>query len=208
MRRCLPFLLAISPACKVKDPPPVTEAWTDNFDHETFGTIYYRSGPGYEVTDGTLSAKCAHNHPLWLRKKLPRDVRIELDCWSTEPRGDLKVEVFGDGHSFDPDGGAYTATGYEVIFGGWYNTKSIIARLDEHGKDVVARVDPKVVPNQHYHWKIERRGKTITWFVDDMQKPFLEFVDEHPLEGMGHDYFGFNNWETDTWFDNLAVTPL
>jgi hypothetical protein len=206
VRRCL-VVLAIA-ACKVKDPPPVTETWTDTFDHESFGKNYYKSGPGYTVTDGKLSAKGAHNHPLWLRKKLPRDVRIEFDTWSTEGRGDLKIEVFGDGHSFDPDGGAYTATGYEVIFGGWYNTKSIIARLDEHGKDVVARLDPKVVPNQHYHWRIERRGKNLTWFVDDMTKPFLELVDTAPLEGMGHQYFGFNNWETDTWFDNLVVTPL
>lgn len=207
-------------ACKVKDPPPITERWTDTFDHEAFGKDYYKSGKGYEVTDGKLSAKGAHNHPLWLRKKLTRDVQIEFDTWSTEARGDLKVEVFGDGHSYDPDGGAYMATGYEVIFGGWYNTKSIIARLDEHGTEMAARNDVKVVPNQHYHWKIERRGQKITWWIDDragasqqtpasgVTVPFLEYVDNHPLEGFGHEYFGFNNWETDTWFDNLVITPL
>ena len=194
--------------CKVKDPPPVTEAWSDTFDRASVGGDYYKSGPGYEVTHGALSAHGAHNHPMWLRKKLPHDVRIEFDCWSTESRGDIKVEVFGDGKSYDPDGGAYTATGYEVIFGGWYNTKSIIARLDEHGKDVVARTEPKVEPNRHYHWRIERTGKLLRWYVDDMQTPFLQYEDPHPLEGPGHDYFGFNNWETDTWFANLVVTPL
>jgi hypothetical protein len=208
MRGWLVLLVPVLAACKVKDPPPITERWTDPFDHEAFGKDYYKTGPGYEVTDGKLSAKGAHNHPLWLRKKLTRDIQIEFDCWSTEPRGDLKIELLGDGHSFDPDGGAYMATGYEVIFGGWYNTKSIIARLDEHGSEVAARADTKVVPNQHYHWKIERRGKNVTWWIDDTTKPFLEYVDEHPLEGMGHEYFGFNNWETDTWFDNLVVTPL
>jgi hypothetical protein len=206
--RAWPVVLLTLVACKVKDPPPVTEPWTDAFDRMAIGGDYYKSGPGYALTDGALSARGAHNHPLWLRKKLPRDIRIELDCWSNEPRGDLKVEIFGDGRSYDPDGGAYTATGYEVIFGGWFNTKSIIARLDEHGADVAARLEPKVVAERHYHWKIERKGRLLRWFVDDMQSPFLVYDDVHPLEGVGHEYFAFNNWEADTWFDNLSVTPL
>lgn len=206
MRRWL-LLVAIA-ACKVKDPPPVTETWTDNFERNTPGRNYYKTGPGYTVDDHALNARGAHNHPLWLRKKLPRDVRIEFDCWSNEERGDIKVEVFGDGRSYDPDGGRYMATGYEVIFGGWFNSKSIIARLDEHGKDVVQNVALKVQPTRHYHWRIERLGRKLTWFVDDMQTPFLVLDDPSPLENQGHEYFGFNNWETDTWFDNLVITPL
>jgi hypothetical protein len=216
VRRWLVVLAALGvfAACKVKDPPPITDtAWRDSFDRTKPGRDYYKTGPGYDVADGALSARGAHNHPLWLRRKLPHDVRIEFDCWSNgtpdQPqRGDIKVEVFGDGKSFDPDGGRYTATGYEVIFGGWFNSKSIIARLDEHGKDVVERVDPKVQRGRHYHWKIERVGNKLTWWIDDMQTPFLVMDDPHPLEATGHEYFGFNNWETDTWFDNLVVTPL
>src|SRR5689334_22323728 len=34
-------------ACKVKDPPPVTETWTDNFERNTPGRNYYKTGPGY-----------------------------------------------------------------------------------------------------------------------------------------------------------------
>jgi Farnesoic acid 0-methyl transferase len=202
------LLLVICVGCKVKDPPPITGTWTDTFDREHTGGDYYKTGPGYEVTDGALSAHGAHNHPLWLRKKLTRDIRVEFDAWSNEPRGDIKVELFGDGHSYDPDGGRYMASGYEVIFGGWYNAKSIIARMDEHGKDVAQRLEPKVVAKQHYHWKLERQGQKVTWWIDDMQTPFLVYDDPHPLEGVGHEYLGFNNWETDTWFDNLVVTPL
>ncbi len=201
-------LIALAMGCKVKDPPPITDTWKDAFDREALGHDYYKTGDGFAVTNGAMSARGAHNHPLWLRKKLPHDVRIELDCWSNENRGDIKVELFGDGHSYDPDGGAYTATGYELIFGGWFNSKSIIARLDEHGKDVVARVEPKVVATRHYHWKIERVGTKITWWIVDLQTPFLVYDDPHPLENTGHEYLGFNNWETDTWFDNLVITPL
>lgn len=205
MRLLLVLALA---ACKVKDPPPIREVWTDDFARTAPGAEYYASGDGYTVRDGALSAKGAYNHPLWLRRKLPRDVRIELEAWSTSPRGDIKVEVFGDGRSYDPDRGAYTATGYELIFGGWSNSKSIIARLDEHAPDVVARTDVRVVPNQRSRWRIERRGRLLRWWIDDMTTPFLALDDLRPLEGAGHEYFAFNNWETDTWFDNLVITPL
>ena len=98
------------------------------------------------------------------------------------------------------------ATGYEIIFGGWFNSKSIIARLDEHGKDMVENTSLKVEPTRRYHWRIERIGKKLSWYVDD--KIFLEYDDPNALEGTGHEYFGFNNWESDTWFDNLVITPL
>jgi Farnesoic acid 0-methyl transferase len=173
-------------ACKVREQPPITEAWQDDFD-AGIGEVFYATGDGYHVERGALSARGAHNHPLWLRKKLPHDVQIDLDAWSTEPRGDIKIEV---------------------IFGGWFNTKSIVARLDEHGSDVVQRTEPKVIANRHYHWRIERRHNALTWYVDDMTTPFLRYEDPRPLESTGHEYFGFNNWETDTWFDNLVITPL
>jgi hypothetical protein len=207
MRRWLPISVVLV-ACKVKEPPPISSSWYDGFERDSLGDNYRATGDGYRLDAGQLSAKGAHNHPLWLRKVLPRNVRIEFDAWSTEPRGDIKVELFGDGRSYDADGGAYTATGYEVIFGGWGNSKSIIARLDEHGTDLAQRVDIKVVPNKHYHWRIERQQETVKWFIDDMTKPFLELVDREPLQGDGHEYFAFNNWETDTWFDNLVITPL
>jgi hypothetical protein len=204
--RWLAILLVLA-ACKVREQPPITQSWQYDFE-AGMGEVFYATGDGYHVEHGALSARGAHNHPLWLRKKLPRNVRIELDAWSTDPRGDIKIEVFGDGHSYDADGGRYTATGYEVIFGGWSNTRSMVARLDEHGNEMVQRTEPKVVANQRYHWRIERRGNAVTWFIDDMTTPFLRYDDPRSLEGEGHEYLGINNWETDTWFDNLVITPL
>jgi hypothetical protein len=206
MRCWLAFVVVIA-ACKVREQPPITAAWRHDFA-AGLGGMFYATGAGYRVVSGALSARGAHNHPLWLRAKLPRDVRVELDAWTTEPRGDIKVELFGDGHSYDPDGGRYTATGYELIFGGWFNSRSMIARLDEHGTEQVQRTEPKVVPNQRYRWRIERRHNVLTWFVDDLATPFLRYEDPRPLEGGGHEYFAFNNWQTDTWFDDLVITPL
>lgn len=192
--------------CKVKDPPPIDAPWTDDFARDVVGTNYYDTGGMYRVTDGALSARGSYNHPLWLRKKLPRDVKIELTAWSNSPDGDIKVEVFGDGRSYDPDKGGYEATGYVLVFGGWKNSKSILARLDEHGQELAERARPRVEPGRRYRWTIIRQGKTIAWQIDG--EPFLSYEDRQPLEGPGHEYFGFNNWESDSWFDDLVITPL
>jgi hypothetical protein len=94
------------------------------------------------------------------------------------------------------------------VFGGWKNSKSIIARMDEHGDEMVARTTPRVVARQRYHWRIIRRRDTIEWFIDDMNRPFLTYKDPKPLAGVGHEYFAYNNWEADTWFDNLLIKRL
>jgi hypothetical protein len=199
---------ALAASCKVKELPPITATWHDQFARDSLGPEWNATGKGYQLVDGALSARGAHNHPLWLRRKLPRDVRIELDVWSNDEAGDLKLEVFGDGSSYDANGGAYKSTGYVLIFGGWHNSKSMIARQDEHGKEAAERTLPRVVAKQKYHWRIERSGRRLSWFIDDLQAPFLEYVDPRPLEGEGHEAFAINNWETDTYFDNLTITPL
>jgi len=193
-------------SCKVKDPPPITSEWRDDFARDVVGTSYYDSGGSYQIVDGALSAKGAHNHPLWLRRKLPRDVRIELTAWSDSPDGDIKVEVFGDGKSYDPNAGRYTASSYVLVFGGWHNSKSIIARMDEHGDEIVERVTPRVERGRKYRWTITRQGRSLDWRIDG--EPFLHYDDKQPLDGPGHEYFAFNDWESDAWFDDVVITPL
>ncbi len=199
----------LAPACKVRESPPIESSYLDSFDRASLGPDWTRTGSGYHLRDGALNAHGAHNHPLWLARRLPAgDLQIDLDAWSTSPDGDIKLEVFGDGRSFDPDGNRYTATGYVIGMGGWKNTTSFIARLDEHGTEMVKRPLPRVVANQRYHWRIIRRRDTIEWYVDDLATPFLRYQDPQPLTGVGHDHLGFNNWETDTWFDNLVIKRL
>jgi hypothetical protein len=189
--------------------PAITAPWSDGFERTLIGEDdYLDTGGGYRIVNGELGAKGSHNHPLWLRKTLPRDVAIELDVRSNTPDGDIKVELFGDGRSFDPDKGSYRPSGYVVIMGGWKNSKSMIARKDEHGKQLVEVAGRHVTPGTKYHWKITRKGDTIEWFVDDMTTPFLRYQDPSPLEGARNAFFSFNNWESDTWFDNLSITPL
>jgi hypothetical protein len=198
----------LASACKVPDPPPITERWVDDFSRDQIGNNYLPTSEVYRVKGGELWAHGAYNHPLWLRKKLPHDVEVEFDCWSRSSDGDIKVEIFGNGESYDRDRGAYTSTGYVAVLGGWNNTRSILARGDEHGAKLAESKVPRVELNRRYHWKLSRRGSRLSWFVDDMKKPFLTFTDPEPLEGDGHLYFGFNNWASDTRFVNLVITPL
>jgi hypothetical protein len=190
------------------DPAPITAAWTDSFDRADVGGDYFATADAYRITDGVLTASQAYNHPLWLRRKLPRDAAIEFDCWSSSPHGDIKVEAWGDGEHHGEKGAGYTSSGYVFILGGWQNTRNLLARGNEHGADVRERKGFRVEAGRRYHWKIVRKGAHIDWFVDDMSVPFLSLDDPSPYEGKGHEYFGFNEYETELHFDNLSITPL
>jgi len=198
------LVLSLLAACPAEE--ALKGPFNDNFDRAELGGNYLNTGGPYRVTGNKLMVKGAYNHPLWLKKKLPQDAVIEFDVASNSEAGDIKVEAWGDGQSHATTKGAYTATSYVFIFGGWGNSKSVLCRMDEHGDDVKSRVEPKVVKGQTYHWKILRQGQKVQWFIDG--ELFLELNDDAPLSGDHHAYFGFNNWESELVFDNLKITPL
>lgn len=216
-------LIAAIAGCGTSEPkgpaelPAITAPLSDEFERTELGPEWHATSEVYKLVNGAVSAQGAFNRPLWLRRALPRDAVIELDVWSTSPEGDIKVELYGDGRSFDKDKGSYLSTGYVAVMGGWQNTKSQLARLDEHGADLVSRKGPKVEAGRRYHWKFVRRGATLEWYVQQIGadgRPegelalFLSYEDPRPLEGPEHQFFAINNWQTDTWFDNLRIAPL
>jgi len=199
-------VLVASGACRPKD-PALAAAWRDDFERTELGPAWRDTGGHYGLAGGKLWAAGAHNHPLWLGKRLPANVAVEVDVASTSPDGDIKLELFGDGASFDPDMGGYVSTGYVLIFGGWHNTLSVICKGDEHGEGRKAsRGDRKVVPDQTYHWSILRKDGLLSWKVDGA--PFLSWQDPAPLAGSDHAYLAVNDWETRVSFDNLVVEPV
>jgi len=170
----------------------------------------------WRIENGRLCGQNAQNHGVWLNRVLPPNARIEFDAMSDSPMGDLKCEVWGDGQSAATKQTYDNATSYLTILGGWKNTLHVLARINEHGGDrQVIQVDPTsddprqrpVARGQVYRFKIERSdGKTVKWWVGDTE--MLSFPDQNPLVGMGHDHFGFNDWEVKVCFDNVKVTPL
>jgi hypothetical protein len=200
-----PLLVATAATgCKVERQPE-GGPFADDFAGPAIAAAWKSTGGNYRIVDGALVIDHAYNHPLWLSSPLPRDAVVELDAWSTDPAGDIKLELWGDGQSFAKQA-SYTASSYVFIFGGWHNTISAIARMNEHGADRRTRSDVKVVPGQHYHFRIERRAGHIDWQIDG--QPFLSFDDPKPLAGPDHAYLAFNDWEAELHFDNLSVRPV
>jgi len=117
----LPFLHAL-----LRGPADVNAAvpFRDAFDRATLGESYWSNGGDWRIVRGQVYSPGAGNNPLWLKARLPRDVRIEFDVRSEGADGDIKWEAFGDGRNH--------ASGYVFIFGGWHNREVRIAKLDEH----------------------------------------------------------------------------
>ncbi len=195
-----------APGCTPQgDPALDRQGFSDAFDREELGPLWNKTGGNYEIRNGQLYVRGARNHPLWLRRSLPREVQIEFNVRSESPTGDIKVEVFGDGRSFAKQE-SYTATSYVIIFGGWGNALNAIARMNEHGSDRVIGSRKPVQIGHTYHVIVRRQKNLLTVWLDGAK--LMEFNDSEPLVGRGHDHFAFNNWESELWFDNLKITPL
>lgn len=197
---------ALTLPCGCTKEEPIKSPFKDDFERPEVGSTYFNTGGPYRIVGGKLNVRGAYNHPLWLKKKLPRDAVVAFDVMSRTADGDIKVEVWGDGQHHATTRGAYLATSYVFIMGGWGNTISALCRMDEHSDDRKTRRDVKVEPGKVYRWKIRRKGTLVEWFVDG--KPFLSMNDPDPLEGDKHSYMGFNNWKSDLYFDNLVIRPL
>jgi len=170
----------------------------------------------WHVEGGRLCGEHAKNHGIWLKRTLPPNARIEFDAVSEAADGDLKAEYWGDGRSYATALSYTNATSYLTIFGGWHNTFHVLARINEHATDRKEITvdknsdDPREKPamaGQLYHFKVERNdGKTVRWWVDGNE--MLTYPDPVPLAGLGHDHFGFNDWDVKVCFDNVHVAPL
>jgi hypothetical protein len=220
--------------CKAKT-PAITEPWSDGFERAEVGPSWLDTSGQGRVVNGELVVSTGKNRPLWLRKRLPPAAVIELDAMSKSEDGDIKLELYGDGESFDPDEGRYDPTGYVFVFGGWNNRLSIIGKLGEHDDGVKASrphrlppatdgtvyagpggqpaaaaqvptgLDAPVKPGKTYHFTITRRGGHIDWKIDGA--PFLSWTDPEPLTGAKHEYLAITNWNAEVHIDNLQIRP-
>ncbi len=197
--------------------------FSDNFNRTALGKLWKSQNPDWRITDGELFNNGAHNVPLFLDFNLPNDVELTFTARSESPAVDLKFEIFTDG--------AEHQSGYVVIVGGWNNSKSIIARLNEHGPersrlqnitlhkkamsmtaseksgyadstDIVARPFHGL-KGKTYNFRLRRVQGNIDFFVNDVLH--LSYFDPTPLMGRDNNRFAFNNWASEVYFDDLNI---
>lgn len=185
-------------------------SFADDFQRDLPGPVWFDTIGRYVIDRGVLTISGGYNHPLWLRKPLPRELEITLRARSLTPDGDLKIELFGDGKSFAFNRGRYFSTGYVLCQGGWNNSKTFIARRDEHDPRLLATTRFPVETGKWHEWRItthfEGPRLVISWWIDG--NPALRLVDPDPLYGPKNQFFGFSNWKSDASFDDLRIEAL
>jgi hypothetical protein len=196
MRGLALLCLVVLAACKAQGGPSSAGVpFSDDFNRPELGPNWSVSGGQWVARDGQVYSGGANNAPLFLNVDLPADLVLEVDTFSDTAIVDTKVELMNNGKAH--------ASGYIFILGGWSNSISAIARLDEHGKDRVERRPTGAVGNHWYHWRIEKKGGELRWFLDG--RPYIAFHDPAPLDGPGHNRMAFSNWQNQIHYDNLKI---
>lgn len=196
-RALLTGVALVGAACAAPTEPTTSVPFSDDFEREEIGEDYFLTGGVWFIEDGQLFTTGGNNAPLFLKAPLPADVVVEVDVTSHTREVDSKVELMTDGRRHQ--------SGYVFILGGWDNTISAIARLDEHGADRVEKKPTGVTAPNTWRWRIEKQGGDIDWYIDG--RLYLSFDDAEPLSGPGHDRFAFSNWQNIVSYDRLRIWP-
>ncbi|MEE8409629.1 MAG: hypothetical protein V3T05_08490 [Myxococcota bacterium] len=229
----LPAMMVAVGACQSGGKTVATIPYAQDFESGALGPEWSSRAAGWQVVgvvNGRLFNDGAHNVPLWLSAPLPNDVRVTMDAESKSDAVDLKFEIFGDG--------ARHESGYIVILAGWSNSRSIIARLAEHGErhdgvrtpEVTQSLRDEVAKDEAAAARSHRGRRDLVQRSARLQPNrvyklrfekeghdlrffvddalHMEYFDPSPLGGHGHDRFAFNNWASQVYFDNLKIEAL
>ena len=90
MRFALSVVLAaaLTGGCKLEKLPPAGP-FSDDFNRDTLGAEWSATGGNWRLVNGELVIDHGYNHPLWLKRPIPDDAVVELDCWSNDDAGDI-----------------------------------------------------------------------------------------------------------------------
>jgi hypothetical protein len=151
---------------------PVSAAvpYEDTFDRASLGEAWWSNGGLWRIAGGQVYSPGVGNNPLWLKARLPADVRIEFDVRSEGADGDIKWEAFGDGRTH--------STGYIFLFGAWKNRETRLARLDEHAFTATELKAQLAALARPYPRQLEG----IDAVVEALRGPFVRWAARRDLE--------------------------
>jgi hypothetical protein len=173
----LPFVHA---ALRGAAPIAAAVPYKDAFERATLGDAWWSNGGLWRIVDGQLYSPGVGNNPLWLKARLPPDVRVEFDVRSEGPDGDIKWEMYGDGRTH--------STGYVFLFGAWRNRESRICKLDEHALTQDEARAQLAVEARPYPRERE--------LLEALREPFVRWSARRDLERMEKGEY----WQRDTPF--------
>jgi len=173
----LPFIHAA-----LRGGAPVSAAfpYQDAFERATLGDAWWSNGGHWRIVDGQVYSPGVGNNPLWLKARLPPDVRVEFDVRSEGPDGDIKWEMYGDGRNH--------STGYVFLFGAWRNRESRICKLDEHALTQDEARAQLAATARPYPRQMD--------FIEALSAPFVRWSARRDLERMEKGEY----WQRDTPF--------
>lgn len=143
------------------------------------------AGP-IDNNEEVLAKKCKHLH-AWedkyttaiklesIKNSKPDGFRVQLPFWV---KGVRDVQILLTPGTLDPK------DGYEIVLGGWGDTKHLIRK----NGDVVTKVNEFNVLNEFKPIKVvvelTQAGELRVYTDSNKSKPLLEFKDQHPIDNL------------------------
>lgn len=138
---------------------------------------------------------------IWLAKPLPHEFRISYKAEGMRDPRDINAIFCGDGIDL---------SGYDLVLGGWTNTKHQLSWYQEAHKfgsrDALDKVKPGMLRPKPYEITIERSEQHgIVVYLDN--EKVMSDRDDPKIAGDDMRYFALYTWDNDVAFWDLKIEP-
>jgi hypothetical protein len=186
------LMLAITAAWGQQQPVEgVQQVFFDDFERDERGPDWTAQYGRWTILDAALYT--VGPAVITCNKTLPRNVRVEYDCYSREPCDMSLLLCKGPGSNH--------TDGYFFGFGSEGNARNKVIRLRQ---EIAADTEHLPVPKQWHHVIVQKRGRFLEMWVDgEKSLSAYDFKEEE----MSQRHWGFYVW-TQAKFDNVRAVEL
>jgi hypothetical protein len=164
-------------------------------------------------TLGVLQVKPRMGSYIWLRQehyRLPSTGRFFLS-FEAQARNDIHVSFNKDCSEIEGrDGMSDRAPNYEVVIGGWMNTKTALRKKGQ--QQVAARKEANpaaAIPSEGWnkYWLVFDNGLIVLGRGESGRGEILRWKDESH-EFLNLHYVGFSSWDSPIQYREIKVSPF